>query len=692
MDLLNKTPSIAILDSQIAAKIAAGEVIERPSAVVRELLDNAIDAGASDISLYLEMGGLQLIRVRDNGLGMSREDLELCYLPHATSKIRHTDDLLKLNSLGFRGEALGSIAACSKMRIRSAQEISGQLHAYELRVADNLFEGLEHSSVAHSGTQVEVRELFYSFPARRKFLKSNRAELVSCKSVFQEKTLAFPEIHFRLYNHDKMELSLASGSKKERLSQIFGELEPDQLFVLSEEMEHFSFQLFVAAPAIYRRDRKRMPVYINQRPIMESALQQAIRMGFDGYLAGGLFPICFCFVEVDPQRVDFNIHPAKREARLRDLNLIQAGIRQTLRRFCREYGKLSMDSPADEPAHNQTQDSDRQTNKKDFIAGAATDSDEKRIMNSSSARSHTYWHNGLGSVDSTDNAQRDSHQTFRGQSGAVGPGISARNLVDYSITDAKDFGTESVRDSLGLPLAERPLELPIAEKLSRKFSAEFSSSSKSSTWEKKENGQEIFSAESQFRYLGQLFEVFLLVERCLNGISQLLIVDQHASHERILYETLEQEMLCKQPLLVPIELESAESELSLESQNKSGGFLELLRQRSVALAEIGIQLEEPDHSSNFWRITSLPPSVSEIKEEVIELVLHGAGEVEDLKRELFAHLSCRKAIKKGDILDEITAVQLLSDLFSRGLERCPHGRPLWFSLSRPELYRLLQRT
>ncbi len=657
-------PNIVILKPQVAAKIAAGEVVERPSAVVRELLDNAIDSGATQISLYLEEGGLQLIRVCDDGLGMSREDLELCYLPHATSKIRETNDLLKLCSLGFRGEALGSIAACSKLRITSTQQLAEGFSSYELKVADSLFQSLEKASAGQSGTQVEVRELFYSFPARRKFLKSNRAELTSCKAVFQEKALAFSHIHFRLYNHGKMEISLAPCTIPERICQIYSDLVVEQLFALEEQAEQFSLQIFVASPAIYRRDRKRMPFYINQRPIVEPSLQQAVRIGFDGYLAGGLFPICFCFMDIAPDRVDFNIHPAKREARLRNLSLLQASIRQTLRSFCREYGKL---------------------------AGGANLADSNV---ESSLTENAEVTSGFVEVDEVVHGKG-----FIETEAKLGP--KEENFVIGETKRSEGRNSFPVEVSLNIPSVIPAGPLFSFEQKNSNHRATRSSgvsygnfSARDIQWnpehmeyfgehvlhENNADWQIPQPKEADFRYFGQLFEVFLLVERIINGVHYLLIVDQHASHERLLYETLKQEMLQQQPLLVPIELE-------LEDVEQSN---ELLRQRSQALSQIGIRLEKIQGQN--WRITSLPPSVADLKAELLQLVLHGASEAEDLKRELFAHLSCRKAIKKGDILDELSANELLRELFSKKFERCPHGRPLWYSLSQRDLYRLIQRT
>ena len=670
--------NVAILDPQVAAKIAAGEVIERPAAVVRELLDNAIDSGASEVSLYIEEGGLQLIRVTDNGIGMSKEDLELCYLAHATSKIRHTNDLLQLGSLGFRGEALSSIAACSQLRIGSAQaadqdlnnSIDGStespLKAWELRVDDSLLRGIEPVLISHSGTQVEVRELFYSFPARRKFLKSTRSELSSCKAVFQEKVLAFPHIHFRLYNQGKMEHSLAPGSAVERICQVFNELVPEQLFQLDEQTENFSIQIFAASPALYRRDRKRMPIYINQRPIAEASLQQAIRIGYDGYLAGGFFPVAICFLAVSPERVDFNIHPAKREARLRDLSLIQAGIRQTLRSFCREIGNLS-DPQSEAKDKRQSQVCPERTPQ-----GPKTNSMPEQEPVSSPHASNRDAGATATRYRNSSPANRVASRSFcpKGPSTFYdSPAFQDKPGADFD-SARKDFSTRELQHGQRVPPNEARVQ----------NDDDFSASSLRETHTKHwQVAQFQRDKPQEFHYLGQLFEVFLLVQRDINDTPSLMIVDQHASHERILYETLEREMLRQQPLLVPIELDV---ELT-ESQS--------LRRRAAALASIGIQIKECDDGKR-WQICSLPPCVNDLKDELVQLVLHGASEVEDLKRELFAHLSCRKAIKKGDILDDISATQLLHDIFTMGLERCPHGRPLWYSLSLPELYRLLQRT
>lgn len=599
MDTLGTESVISVLSPSIAAKIAAGEVIDRPASVVRELLDNAIDSGASQISLYLEGGGLQLIRVTDDGFGMSQADLELCHLAHATSKIRNLDDLLQLQSLGFRGEALASIAACSRMRIVSMQE--GGM-AWELSVADSQVQHLKLTQGGSAGTLVEVWELFYSLPPRRKFLKNPRTEALHCKNVFYEKALAFPHLHFRLFQENKLIQHLPPGRRKERIGQIYEDLDTDYLSELREETRGMELTLYAAPPEIYRKDRKRMLLYINNRPIVDSVLQQAMRLGYNGYLAGGLFPVCFCFLELPPDRVDFNVHPMKREVRLRDMEMIRAAISQQLRRFCQKMGTPPPPSP--EPVESGLEVLRR-------------------------------------SVSSAPMASQGSIRSVRGREAVPSSSFSARDLLTRE------------------PIRRDPMIEPAQE---------------ISAWESEGPvGKEALS-NLNFRYLGQVFGVFLLVERG----RELYLIDQHASHERLLYETLEEEMLRPQKLLFPIRL-------SVESAEVAH-----LREKIPLLSEIGIQLRPSD--SEEWEVISLPPCVSDLREEIQALILDGASTVGDLKSELFAHLCCRKAIKKGDDLDDATAIALIGEIFAKNLDRCPHGRPIWFCISDLELFQHVQRT
>src|SRR6056297_1440464 len=306
---------IHLLRDSVAQKIAAGEVIDRPFSVVRELLDNAIDSGADSIDLYIEGGGIRRIRVLDNGSGMDREDLELCYKPHATSKISAVGDIYNLHTLGFRGEALASVAACAKLTITSAP-VSAEPHTLEVRNGSPI--RLELSR----GTQgtVDVSDLFYAMPGRRKFLKSPGAETSACTRTFIEKALPFPDISFRLFTDDQLKLYLPAADLQNRVVAAYpNQIDPRFLNPMEEEAGRFRIKALLASPAIHRRDRRNIQVYVNRRRIQEFSLVQAVHYAYEQLLPGGSFPVAFIFLEIDPELVDFNIHPAKREVRIKNL-------------------------------------------------------------------------------------------------------------------------------------------------------------------------------------------------------------------------------------------------------------------------------------------------------------------------------------------------------------------------------------
>lgn len=328
-------PLIRLLDEHVARKIAAGEVIDRPYSVVRELMDNALDADSSSLEVRVEQGGLRRITVRDDGLGMSREDLELCWQPHATSKVTTAEDLERVQTLGFRGEALASIAEVARLRITSAPPGSDAGHRLEVHGGEQL----ELSSVqSETGTTVDVRDLFYAMPARRRFLKRPAAESGMVRNVFIEKAIPFPERSFRLFTDDRMKLFLPETDLASRIATAFPDVGAARaLQEISGTGDGFSVRILAAGPEYSRKDRKLIQTFVNRRRVWEYALVQAIEYGFSDYLPGGSHPVAFLFLDVDPARVDFNIHPAKREIRFRNLPEVHRRITRLLQEFLRQF-------------------------------------------------------------------------------------------------------------------------------------------------------------------------------------------------------------------------------------------------------------------------------------------------------------------------------------------------------------------
>ena len=309
---------IKTLNPEVARKIAAGEVIDRPNAIVRELMDNAIDSGATSITVEIAGGGIEKIRIIDNGCGMTKEDLQNCAHPHATSKISSETDLLNLSTLGFRGEALASIAAVARLSINSS--------GWKMRASITEDHILEETAEI-KGTIVQAEGLFENFPARRQFLKRPATEGLMCKSTFIEKAMARPDISFRFINDGETKIDLpANQSLKERFLQANSYSEDKALFTelssYSSNKTDWNFNLVIGEPAVYRSNKKEIFIYANGRRIQEYSLVQAVEYGGQGYFPNGTYPVAAVFVNIDPHQIDFNIHPAKKEARFYDIGYV----------------------------------------------------------------------------------------------------------------------------------------------------------------------------------------------------------------------------------------------------------------------------------------------------------------------------------------------------------------------------------
>ncbi len=598
---------IRLLDDSVARRIAAGEVIERPSSVVRELLDNAIDAGAGSIEVRLRQGGLEEIVVQDDGSGMPPEDLELCWYSHATSKIASEADLETATSLGFRGEALASIASVSRLEIVSRSPEGDA--ANRLLVAAGRREALSVASGA-PGTRIAVSSLFADLPARRRFLRRPATESRMVRDVFLEKALAFPEIGFRLFSDDALKDHLPPESHIERIKRIFPELV--DLQEVSGSGPGFEVVLATPGPALWRNDRKLIQSFVNRRRIWEYAFVQAAEYGFQGYLPGGRHPVVFTFLSLSPELVDFNVHPAKREARFKDLPTIHRRITETLRSLSRSF---------------------------DLRVGQGDTE-------------------GLLAFDRRPEWKPEAREVSGGRGVSGGPrggfGSGGGFNPGGGFGSGGDLG---VGARLGLPgTPARPAAVPGRRKpfdLSRSFEAR--------------------PSESRFRYLGQLFGVFLLAE--MDDV--FYIVDQHAAHERLLYEKIAQDSPV-QRLLHPIPLE-VEEEVShhLETQ------VEKLR-------EVGVEMQKnPDDGT--WEVAAVPASASGSPRALVDTLTTLNFDERNLKQEFFAILACKAAIKEGDRVDHTTALSIIEETFALDNARCPHGRPVWHAVSREELYRLVGR-
>jgi DNA mismatch repair protein MutL len=315
---------IQILPDAVVNKIAAGEIIERPVSIVKEVIENSLDAGATEIRIDLERGGKQLIRVSDNGQGMSEEDAVLAFERHATSKIRSSDDLHQIGTMGFRGEALASIAAVSQVTLRTRK--ADQDAGISVFLVNGLCQNKEPVAMP-CGTTIEARSLFFNTPARKKFLKSDPAEAGAVAHMLNAFALAYPEISFH-YNQDGREIlnCPATKSYKDRVFQIFGSELLENLLEMDETLFHYRLRGFVSSPDALKTNRNYQYFFINRRYVKDKVLANSVYVAYRVYAQTGQYPVAFLFLDMPPAMVDVNVHPAKYEVRFLQQALVQKGI------------------------------------------------------------------------------------------------------------------------------------------------------------------------------------------------------------------------------------------------------------------------------------------------------------------------------------------------------------------------------
>ena len=605
---------VRTLNPEVARKIAAGEVIDRPNAIIRELMDNSIDAGASSITVEITGGGIDSIRIVDDGNGMTREDLENCARPHATSKITSEVDLMNLSTLGFRGEALASIAAVSRLSIQSG--------GYKMRASiteDHIIE----AAAPLKGTIVQAQGLFENFPARRQFLKRAATEGIMCRNTFIEKALARPDIAFRFVSDGETKIDLPAGqSIKDRFLRANSYSEASELFYefgqsSGGENPDWSFTLVIGEPAVSRSNKKEIFIYANGRRIQEYSLVQAVEYGAQGFFPNGTYPVAAVFTQVRSDLIDFNIHPAKREARFADISGLHHGLSSSIRNFFHQYtySNFTEDKAADEV---RTQEFTFEIPENPaFEKGISYKVSETKSPSLSDFRSKYL-------------------------------GIKTESGINRSSTAGSTFTAS---------LAEAALS--------------------AAKGDKGESDYEPVKTTPSVKYIGPCLGTFLLAEKnnCL------YIIDQHAVHERILFDRLmnSQKDCGRQSLLIPYKIRTES-----KTQDKQ---LEKLKDE---LTRIGFETEHV--AEGYWEIKTIPDRWTGTEYELRTLLFVKQVEPSEIIRSIAAMTACKAAVKDGYVLDDITAARLVEQAFTLEDPHCPHGRPIYTVISREKLFELVKRT
>lgn len=658
---------VRALNAEVARKIAAGEVIDRPNAIVRELMDNAIDSGADSITVEINGGGIEKIRIVDNGCGMTKEDLQNCARPHATSKIATETDLMNLSTLGFRGEALASIAAVARLSIMSG--------GWKMRASiteDHILEQVAQTQ----GTIVQSEGLFENFPARRQFLKRAATEGVMCKNTFIEKAMARTDISFRFIQDGETKIDLP---KNQTLTERFitaNSLKEDKALFFevsakdNKENPDWSFTAVIGEPAVSRSNKKDIYIYTNGRRIQEYALVQAVEYGGQGFFPNGTYPVALVFIKVNPQLVDFNIHPAKKEARFYDISDLHHGLSSTIKSFYRDYTRKNFEE--DKPT-DYVRELDFETVRKNEINLRISETPQTNLT-SSEQRDNT-----TPSYERHISYKPSTLHNPAGYGGYIAGGLGQKQSVKPSVFSEKTESFSTYEESAPQMNSKDFRSRYLGIKPSANNSSEANQTIAAMATQALEAEPEIKISNQKedkpARFIGSALGTFLLAEKNNN----LYIIDQHAVHERILFDKIMSTQGKRQPLLIPYKIKT-------ESKSQDAQLEKL----QVKLTAIGFETEKK--ADGYWEISSIPERWTGTEYDLRALLFVKQVEPEEIIRSIAAMTACKAAVKDGYVLDDITADRLVQTAFTLEDPHCPHGRPIYTVISRETLFQLVKRT
>ncbi len=604
---------IALLSETVASQVAAGEVVERPASVVKELVENAIDAEATRIEVLIRRGGISTIRVVDNGIGMDRDDALLCLERHATSKIRTGADLSAIHTLGFRGEALPSIASVSRFRLTTRERDA--LAGTEVIVNGGKIESVRDGGDA-PGTQIEARSLFFNLPARRKFLRTENTESSHIEHQLHLQAIGHPQVGFVFVNDERVVYQLPPTEHlRDRIRDLCGTALAAELLEVPEfDGGGLIIRGFVGKAGVSRSSRAQQLIFVNGRAIENNTLNFALREGYHTALMKGQHPVTFLFVEMDPAAVDVNVHPAKREVRFRNPAHVREAVVEATRRAL---------------------ESDR-------ASWTQTFHPEGRAPARPTTTEPT-------EIPVAPQPTLDLGPTSPFAAPSIPPATTAVPVESGTRGSAslRDAPPEAAVPDFGLRTTPRIVP---AEDRSR-----------------------------DFRILGVLGKLYVLME----NETGLVLVDQHAAHERILFEEMRKRMesqgVPSQRLLIPLTLQVSPRDADWLANN-----LPTLHRAGIALEPFGAGTFKIDSLPTFLRGSEPLQLVREIIDELRET----SAQTSKLRlgEDMIAKTVCRHAVKANDYLREPELVRLIQDLLACDLPyTCPHGRPTMIQMSYYEL-------
>ena len=658
-------PKIIQLSTHIANLIAAGEVVERPASVAKELLENAVDAGASKVTIEMKDGGMTFLRVTDNGCGMSAEDARTAFLRHATSKLRTAEDLAAIATCGFRGEALAAIASVSRIDLMTKTPSS--IEGVSLRLeAGQIVE--ETEAGCPDGTTIIVRDLFYNTPARMKFMKSDTVEGSRVTAAVQMQALAHPSVAFKLIKDGKEILSTPGTGKLEAAVYCIYGRECAKMAKVESRWEQYSLSGYVSKPTDSRPSRSLQTFFVNGRPVKSKLLIAALEEAYRNQMMVGKFPACVLHLNLPANMVDVNVHPAKTEVKFLNEKAVFD---------CVHYGVLG--------ALNKTPDRpDVQFKQPQIIAAPPTNAChcEERSDVAISSKSATPAAKHAAPVKKDTFFRTMTAEEYKTFSTALEKAPQPRQEAAVA-TAAKIERTVSlpVRESVMVPAVKLPPMYKPQPKPAVKPDPKPEPIPEPPQEEMEQTVLDM-PAEIEWRMVGELYNSYIIVEQGEDAF----LIDKHAAHERILFEKLKanQEKISSQSLLTPI---------SVRLSPAAAG--ELLANRDM-LEELGFEIDEFGENTVLLRQIPMDLSTDAAHEAVEQMaadLLNGRREKKTTVRDEILHtVACKAAIKAGWKNDEAELLALVRQVMAReDLKYCPHGRPICITLSKKQLEKQFKR-
>ena len=654
-----------MLEIETSNKIAAGEVVERPSSVVKELVENSIDAGAKNISIEIFEGGQKNIKIIDDGSGIHIDDIEKAFLPHTTSKIKYVEDIYKIHTLGFRGEALASIASVSRTKLSSRTKESTVGMEISKSSGDILY---VKETGCNVGTTIEVKDLFFNVPARQKFLKTPQRESALISDILGRLALANNDISFKLINNDKKVFATySSPNLSDTIRYIYGKEVVDNIISFEKFNDTMSVHGYIGKADISRGSRNRQSIFVNKRYIKSGLITAAVENAFKSFLTINKFPFFVIFLDIFPEFIDINVHPQKTEIKFEEDKAVFKIVFDAVHSAIADSLRGNFDIPEGNKGNSENEnEKDNVTNtlrkeiydfNKIVIDEKTKEELEKNVQipidfkysSIDKERHHfvetPYRHESVTRATSNVERETNNDMPIKGE------------LINVKENDDTNYDGSIVTSVNG-----------ISEEIYSESSKEISKTSKF----------------PELRIIGQFNKTYIIGE----VYNELYLIDQHAAHEKVLFEKFKKEIknreVVSQFLLVPTVIELSQDDYAYYVENEvvftnTGFDIIEFGENTISIKEVPILLGKPDVKNLF----------NEILDNLKNM---GTGETVEIKYNRIASLACKAAVKANNQLTELEMSRLISDL--RYLEEpftCPHGRPTIIKITLNELEKRFKR-